>query len=83
MKLQDTKGIIPTTVPEEEDEVDDIYFCAGPTGAVMMFIAAYQVFGEVQYIEAAKKCGDTIWEKGSTRLVIRRRWQLCLFWLLQ
>ena len=41
-----------------------IQFCNGPTGAVAMFVSAYNLFKEYKYLKAANKCGEVIWKRG-------------------
>lgn len=50
-----------------------IHWCHGSPGAIFMLIQAYQTFSDEKYLEAAKKCGDVIWERG----LLRKGYGLC------
>lgn len=46
---------------------DKVHWCNGTTGAVFLFARAYQLFGEVAYLEAARRAAEHVWRFGLLR----------------
>ena len=62
LKVKFTSGNIPASYPAKRDSL--VHFCHGPTGAVVMFLTAYQHFKDEKYLVAALKVGEAIWRRG-------------------
>ncbi|KAK9746120.1 Lanthionine synthetase C-like protein [Popillia japonica] len=65
LSLQDDEGNFPTAMDELGQERNDlIHWCHGAGGVVYLFAKAYLIWNEDKYLQAVKKAGDLIWEKG-------------------
>jgi lantibiotic modifying enzyme len=64
--MQDAEGNFPTTLGDVRAKREDrlVHWCHGAPGAVYMLAKAYLIFGKEKYLEACKKCGELVWEKG-------------------
>lgn len=64
-------GNLPSSVGSERDRL--VHWCHGAPGAVYLFGKAYQVFGNENYLEEAKRSGECVWERG----ILRKGYGLC------
>jgi hypothetical protein len=48
-----------------------IHWCHGAGGVIYLFAKAYLHFKDEKYLEACKKCGDLIWEKGYFKVFLK------------
>ncbi|CEL93589.1 unnamed protein product [Vitrella brassicaformis CCMP3155] len=55
----------PAVVGETADHL--VHFCHGAPGAILMFVKAYQVYGDVRYLRAAERAGECVWRYGLLR----------------
>lgn len=68
--LQTPTGNLPCAMDEAQPfksraETDDlVHWCHGAPGTVYLFARAYLVWKESQYLEAALKCGECVWQRG-------------------
>ncbi len=46
---------------------DKVHWCNGTTGAVFLFARAYEVLGDVAYLEAARRAAGHVWRYGLLR----------------
>ena len=49
-------------VRQEEDAL--VHWCHGAPGSIYLFAKAYKVYKKEEYLNAAVKCGECIWQKG-------------------
>lgn len=52
----------PSTAEKETDEL--VQWCHGAPGFILMYCAAYRVFHDEKYLNAAKKAVPCIWKRG-------------------
>eukprot|EP00890_Picochlorum_soloecismus_P000132 jgi/Picsp_1/1119/NSC_04601-R1_lanc-like protein 2-like len=57
-------GHFPTRMNEPKPREPLVQWCHGAPGAILLFIKAYHVYGDVQYLQAALRAGEAVWEKG-------------------
>jgi hypothetical protein len=41
-----------------------VHWCHGATGAVFLLCKAYEQLGNMEYLEAALRSGQAVWERG-------------------
>ncbi|XP_071528976.1 lanC-like protein 2 [Panulirus ornatus] len=69
--LQFPSGNMPSSISNTTDRL--VHWCHGAPGAIFLFAKAYQVYGNISYLEHAKKCGECIWERG----LLKKGYGLC------
>ncbi|KAJ6643463.1 Adenosine deaminase-like protein [Pseudolycoriella hygida] len=73
--LQETQffksGNLRSSLGSNDDKL--VHWCHGAPGAIYMFIEAHTVFGAQEYLDAAIKSADVIWERG----ILKRSYSLC------
>jgi len=62
MNLQDSSGNFPTKWSNRENKL--VHWCHGSPGAFYLFAKAFKVYGEAKYLDACRRCCDSIWERG-------------------
>lgn len=50
-----------------------VHWCHGAPGWVYMFIAAYKIYQDAKYLDAAKSCGEVLWSRG----LLRKGYGIC------
>lgn len=50
-----------------------IHWCHGAPGAVHLFLLAFKLYKQQDYLEAAEKCGQVIWQRG----LLKKGYGLC------
>lgn len=68
--LQESDGNFPIALASERKRNTEkrlIHWCHGAPGAIYFLLKAYQAFNEEKYLDACKKAGDLIWERGLLR----------------
>ncbi|XP_022086481.1 lanC-like protein 2 isoform X2 [Acanthaster planci] len=71
LQLAFPSGNFPSSLGNNSDRL--VHWCHGAPGAIHMLLQAHKVFGENKYLEAARRCGDVIWERG----LLRKGYGLC------
>ncbi|GJQ76591.1 putative lanthionine synthetase C-like protein [Trypoxylus dichotomus] len=65
LSLQDEEGNFPTAMDELGQATNNlIHWCHGATGVAYLLAKAYLIWKEEKYLEAVKKAGELIWNKG-------------------
>ncbi|KAG8230828.1 hypothetical protein J437_LFUL010225 [Ladona fulva] len=64
-------GNLPSSMGSGRDRL--VHWCHGAPGAVHLYCLAYEVFGDQRYLDAAKKCGDVVWQRG----LLRKGYGIC------
>ncbi|KAG0714984.1 LanC-like protein 2 [Chionoecetes opilio] len=64
-------GNFPSSLGSDRDRL--VHWCHGAPGSVYLFAKAYQVFGNENYLEEAKRAGKCVWERG----ILRKGYSLC------
>ncbi|XP_038045099.1 lanC-like protein 2 [Patiria miniata] len=64
-------GNFPSSLGNSSDRL--VHWCHGAPGAIHMLLQAHKVFGDSKYLEAARRCGVVIWERG----LLRKGYGLC------
>lgn len=59
---QTAAGALPTVYGDAETDL--VHFCHGATGAVAPLCLASRLLGNAQYLEAAERAGNDIWQRG-------------------
>lgn len=60
--LKFPSGNFPSSLGNNTDKL--IHWCHGASGVIHLMLLAYEVFGDLKYLTAAKECGEVIWERG-------------------
>ena len=55
-------GNLSYDIPRKDDKA--VHFCHGAPGAIPLFIAAYEYFGDEQFLSTAKDFGEVTWHRG-------------------
>ncbi|XP_071803530.1 lanC-like protein 2 [Asterias amurensis] len=71
LELAFPTGNYPSSLGNNSDRL--LHWCHGAPGVIHMLLQAHKVFGDEKYLEAAKRCGDVIWERG----LLRKGYGLC------
>ncbi|XP_046390142.1 lanC-like protein 2 [Ischnura elegans] len=64
-------GNLPSSLGREKDKL--VHWCHGAPGAVYLYCLAYKVFHDERYLDAAKKCGEVVWQRG----LLRKGYGIC------
>lgn len=64
-------GNLPSSRGSNTDKL--VHWCHGAPGAVHMFLKAFQVFGDKKYMDAAKRGGEVIWQRG----LVKKGYGIC------
>lgn len=62
LTLQYKSGNFPSSLGKDRDQ--KLHFCHGATGAVFVYIKAYNFFKKKEYLNAVIKAADDIWIRG-------------------
>jgi lantibiotic modifying enzyme len=60
--LRFASGNFPSSLNNERDQL--VHFCHGETGAIPLYLLAYEFFKNNYYLEIALKSGEDLWERG-------------------
>ena len=71
MEQQFPSGNFPSSLPPKDDKL--IHWCHGAPGVVHLMLAAYDVFNDSKYLNAAESCGTVTWERG----ILHKGYGLC------
>ena len=50
-----------------------VHWCHGAPGVIHLFLKAFWTFGEMPYLDAARKCAEAIWQRG----LLKKGYGLC------
>lgn len=61
-------GFYPTRMERASSDKDPlVHWCHGSPGAIFLFSRAHKVFGKPEYVHAAERAGEAVWQKGLLR----------------
>ncbi|XP_037037407.1 lanC-like protein 2 [Bradysia coprophila] len=66
-----SSGNLRSSLGSKDDKL--VHWCHGAPGAIYMFLEAYKLFGDNQYLNAAIQSADVIWKRG----VLKKSYSLC------